>query len=87
MYQRRDQVSRRSKHPLSTSHTRREPYFQIRFETILQNKNLKILIELISLVFPRLSLSNETCTVQGLVEEQESEENETIELMKYGMRE
>jgi hypothetical protein len=78
-------MSRRSKHPLSIGHTRCEPYFQIRFQTILQNKNMKILIELISLVFPRLLLSNETCTVQGIVEEQESGENETIELMKCGM--
>jgi hypothetical protein len=36
-------VPRRSKHPLSTSHTCPEPYFQIRFE---MNENLKNLIEL-----------------------------------------
>jgi hypothetical protein len=72
---------------MSTGHTGREPYFQIRFERILQNKNLKILIELISLVFPRLSLSNETYTVQGLVYQQGSWENENIELMKCGMGE
>ena len=72
-------MPRRSNHPLSTGHTRSEPYFQIRFETILQNNNLKVLIELIVLFFPRFSLSNETCTVQGLVGERGSGENETIE--------
>jgi hypothetical protein len=63
-----------------TGHTSCEPYFLIKFDNNTAEQKPEDINLINSLVFPRLSLSSETCTVQGVIGERESGEKETMEL-------